>query len=83
MAASKKIVIKEKKLGREKAMGQSYKEDGLIEIDPRQNSFDYLDTVIHESFHVLFPKLTEKQVISKSKKLATVLWDLHYRRVHN
>jgi len=83
MPASKKIVIKERKLGRENALGQSYKDEGLIEIDPRQNSFDYLDTVIHETLHVLFPELTEKQVISKSKKMAKVLWKLHYRRVHN
>lgn len=83
MAASKKIVIKERKLGRERAVGQAYKENGLIEIDPRQNSFDYLDTVIHETLHVLFPELSESKVISNSKKLAKVLWKLHYRRVHN
>lgn len=75
-----KITIIERKLGREKAHGQAYKDDGLIEIDPRQKAKAYLETCIHEAMHVMFPALTEKQIIQKSKKLTRLLWDIGYRK---
>jgi hypothetical protein len=31
----KKLILKERKLGRERAAGQAFRDDGLIEIDPR------------------------------------------------
>jgi len=77
-----KITIIERKLGREKAVGQSYKDDGLIEIDPRQDSFNYMETVIHEIMHVLFPALSETEITKKSHKLAKELWKIHFRRTH-
>ena len=76
-----KITVIERKLGRERAHGQAYKDDGLIEIDPRQSGKDYMETCIHEAVHVLFPQLTEKQVIQKSKKLTKMLWEIGYRKV--
>lgn len=75
------ITMIERKLGREKNAGQAFKDEGLIEIDPRQSAKNYLDTCIHEALHVLFPEASEKQIRIKTKKLTKVLWDIGYRKV--
>ena len=49
-----KIRVKERKLGRHKAMGLAHP-DGLIEIDPRTPPKEYLDTLIHELLHQARP----------------------------
>ena len=72
--------IVERKLGREKALGQ-ITEDNLIEIDPRQGAYEYLDTAVHELIHKHFPELTEKQVEAKSKRISKSLWKIGYRKV--
>ena len=41
----KKIKVKEKKLGREGAVGLAYADDMEIIIDKRQDSMNYLDTL--------------------------------------
>ncbi len=61
-------------MGREMASGQAWHEKNLIEIDPRQDAYDYLDTLIHEWMHIKFPDWTEKKVASTSKKLSKFLW---------
>lgn len=78
----KKVKVIERKLGREKAVGLAYDDEQLIEIDPRQNAFNYLETAIHERMHLLFPKLSETQVTKKSHELAQFLWEMNYRRVN-
>jgi len=74
------ITIIERKLGREKAMGQAYKDDGLIEIDPRQSAQDYLETVVHEVMHVVFPAMSEDDVTNSSKIIGQALWEVGYRK---
>ena len=76
-----KIVFVEKLLGRERAVGLAYQGEGLIEIDPRQTSKEYMDTVIHESLHMFFPDWTERKVKVSSRKLSSILWKYGYRRV--
>lgn len=71
----------ERKLGREKAFGQAFNEERLIEIDPRQDSKNYIDTLIHEWWHCEFPEATERFVASKSKKLAKFLWKHNVRLI--
>jgi hypothetical protein len=78
---AKKIKVIERKLGREGAVGFAHYDTNLIEIDPRQSPFDYFETAIHERMHLLFPKLSERQITIKSHELAKFLWDLQYRRV--
>ena len=70
----------ERKLGRERAFGQAHS-DGLIELDPRQSSKEYLDTAIHEGLHLLAPDWTERQVAVGARKLSSLLWALGFRRV--
>jgi hypothetical protein len=73
--------VVERKLGREKAWGLCY--DGIIEIDPRQNSKEYLDTAIHEMLHLVMPEMKEEDVARSARKMASVLWRLGYRRVRD
>jgi len=71
---------KEKKLGRLGAWGLCY-DDGQIEIDPRLESKDYLDTLIHEMLHHHFPELEEEDVEMIATKMAKELWKANYRKI--
>ena len=75
------IYINYKKLGREKRDGQAWKDDRVIDIDPRLKGFDLLETLVHEIQHVQFPKWGEHMVIGRSKELAELLWQQGYRKV--
>lgn len=66
--------VKEKKLGREKASGQAWKEDNLIEIDPRQSSKEYFLTLVHEKAHLMFPEWSEKEVAKFEREFGNFLW---------
>lgn len=55
--------------------------DHIIEIDPRQCPSEYLDTLIHEALHELFPKTKEKKILNSATSIAKLLWRLGYRRV--
>ncbi len=87
-AAAKKSVrrrpgafrIVERKLGRERALGQSIHGERLIEIDPRQHGKSYLDTLVHEALHLVFPDLAEREVGRAARRLTEVLWTSGYRR---
>lgn len=75
----KKIVVKEKKLRREKADGMQIGNEILI--DPRLGSKEYADTVIHESLHIALPDLSEKEVCRVAGVITRVLWQEGYRKV--
>lgn len=74
--------VVERKLGRERALGQARFDKNLIEIDPRQPSKEYLDTVLHEGLHLIFPELTERKVAAASRKLTRLVWKVGFRRIH-
>lgn len=75
-----KTKIIERKLGL-KLFGQALFDDNVIEIDPRQTSEEYLDTLIHEKLHLMFPRWTEAKVTKTANDLSEFLWDLKYRQV--
>jgi len=77
----KQIKVIHKKLGREKALGQAWTDNRVIEIDERITGKEYLDTVIHEVTHCQFPKMPEITVNARSTELANILWDLGFRWV--
>jgi len=52
----------------------------IIEIDPRQSPKDYLDTIIHESLHELFPNKKESVINRSGTSIANLLWKLGYRK---
>lgn len=56
-------------------------EDNRMEVDPRQTQIDYMDTVIHEAMHMLFPKVKESKILKSGTSIAILLWRLGYRRV--
>lgn len=77
----KRIHVTFRKLGREGALGLSYG-NGKIEADPRQDSREMMDTLIHECLHELFRELSEETVAASASSIATVLWKCGYRRIH-
>lgn len=81
MPRSKKIKVVERKLGLEKAIGQAFMGEGLIEIDPRQLPRQYLSTLIHEALHLAMPDASESKVERVSQLVAGVLWRQNYRKV--
>ncbi len=79
---SKRTVrICEKKLGKEKVLGQCWADNGAIDIDPRQDSKEYLDTLIHEMLHCFFPDMRESDVAKISNKMSSAVWKHNYRRL--
>jgi hypothetical protein len=76
-----KLRIVERKLGREKAYGQCFSGMGLIEIDPRQDSKCYMDTLLHEMLHAFFPNASEEEVEKIAQRMTQELWKRHFRRI--
>ena len=62
MPRKKSPKVIERKLGKHKAVGLAWQEDGIIEIDPRQKPKEYLSTLIHEAAHIIYPDWDEKDV---------------------
>lgn len=77
--AAKSPKIVDRKLGRERALGQC---DGeVVEIDPRQCARERMDTLIHETIHLALPAVSEPQVRRAAGLLARALWKDRWRRV--
>ena|SRR5438552_15413866 len=79
---AKKLILKERKLGRERASGQAYPDDGLIEIDPRLTPRQWLSTLIHEAVHMAFPEAPEPSVAKAERVITAILWRAGIRRIH-
>jgi hypothetical protein len=73
--------IRERKLGREGNWGQTYSGTREIEIDPRQPARRYLNTLIHELYHLYFPDLNEETVTLIADRVEKIIWDKGYRRI--
>lgn len=81
-ARTNKIKIIEKKLGREKAWGQAWQDKPWsIEIDPRQKSRSYLNTLIHEMLHCLYPNDSETKIRKNADIMTKYIWEKSYRRI--
>lgn len=81
MANHHKIKVIDKKLGRQKAVGQAYTDARVIEVDPRQRSKSYLDTLIHEMLHVYNPEWSESKVTKTANEMTDIIWSKNYRRI--
>lgn len=77
----KRIKVKYRKLGREKAWGIAY--DGMVEIDPKLKSKKHLEILLHECAHLLWPEDSEEEIIRKSVILTNTLWHEKYRRIED
>jgi hypothetical protein len=70
-----------KKLGKHKAVGLAYKEEGVIFIEQNLKGINHLETLIHEIVHIQNPKWSEIKVKGHSAEMAKLLWDNNYRKV--
>lgn len=74
--------VVERKLGKYKAYGMvPYSRSPRIEIDPRQKPKTYMNTLIHEKLHILFPDWSETKVTQTANELAKFLWENKYRKI--
>ena len=71
------IEVKYKKLGRQKAYGIA---DEHIILDTRLKGKKHLEILIHEALHIIFPELSEEEVVEKSILLTNLLWSESYRK---
>lgn len=55
--------------------------NGLIEVDPRSEESDLVETIIHELLHREFPLLSEEAVNAAAHRMAEDVWKLGYRRI--
>lgn len=62
--------------------GHAWPSERVIAIDPDQSPKEYLDTLIHELYHVADPDASEEKVIKVANMLAENLWRHKFRRVH-
>jgi hypothetical protein len=81
MKKRRRVVVKERKLGREKVAGLAYFGGKLIEVDPRQYARAYLNTLIHETLHKIYPENSETRVKRNACTLTRVIWEARYRRL--
>jgi hypothetical protein len=78
-----RIKIKYCKLGKTKSWGWAHHENNLIELDTRLKGKKHLEILHHELCHLLFPKLSEEEIIKKSVVFTNILWEQGYRRIDN
>ena len=78
-----KVKVIWRPLGKERAWGQATTDPAhpVIEIDPRLSPKRELETLTHESLHLAFPEMSEKEVDRAGKVVSSVLWQENYRRV--
>lgn len=79
----KKVKVRYKKLGRERAWGQYYYDRGKdnIDLDPRMNEKKFLIVAAHEISHAVFPDMVESDIERLSNGIGKFLWSLGFRRV--
>lgn len=78
---SKKIRIRERKLGRQRAYGLYYHYEDLIEIDPRQSTKTYLNTLCHELLHKAIPEIGENKITKAASILSRGILQQNFRRI--
>lgn len=79
------VVEKELLLREEKCFGQvidPHPKHSAFAVDPRQPAEEYMDTIIHETVHILCPSWSEDQVRHASEVISTLLWMRGYRRIY-
>lgn len=78
----REIKIEVKNLGREKAWGQCWQGEKLVEIDERCRPLFFLQILAHEICHELWPHASETKITKAGKVLGTAIWKMGYRRIY-
>ena len=81
MSRNRKPKVIWRKLGREDAFGQAWKDKKIIELDPRMTPKKQLEVICHEQLHITYPDMAETLVKQGGKDLCNILWRLNYREV--
>ena len=84
--AEKPIVVRYKKLVRERVLGLADLDENTIIIDPRQPSKELMGTLVHKCIHLLAielgqPDWPEERVLEWEEKMRDVVWNAGYRKV--
>jgi hypothetical protein len=79
----RKIIVKKRKLGREKCWGQAFIGEDFCEVDERLRGKRKLRIFTHEICHLLWPDDSENQIDKKSIVLTDALWKEGYRQIDN
>jgi hypothetical protein len=61
--------------------GYAYPDLDKIEIDPRLRSRRYLNTLIHEILHILYPDDSETKISNNADTITHYIWKDNYRRI--
>ena len=82
MSKAKPIaMVIHRKLGKERAYGQAFNEENIVEIDSRLSGYKYLLIYIHEHLHIIHPDWSETQVKKHASKYARFIWQGGFRKV--
>lgn len=76
-----KIKIIERKLGKEKAWGQAWQGDNIIEIDERLSPSKKITIYCHELLHLADINMPEYKVEKISQFIGKGLWQAGYRKI--
>lgn len=74
----RRIKVRERKL--RKYLGYAYLNEDTVEIDPNQTPRQYLDTLIHEILHILYPEDSETKISRNASTITHHIWKKNYRR---
>ena len=80
--STKRIKVKYRKLGQHKAYGMASSE-GYIEIDSTLKGKKFVEILLHESLHILWPKESEEEITKKSIILTNTVWHEKLRRIED
>ena len=75
----KKIKVRERKL--RYYYGYAYPDKSLVEITPNLKPRQYLDTLIHEILHVMYPNDSESKISQNASTITHHIWKKGYRRI--
>lgn len=70
----KKHKVKYKKLGRQKADGQTFL-NGTIEIDERLKGKRWVSAILHECLHEALPTAHEDEILRIEGEISPTLWN--------
>jgi hypothetical protein len=59
--------------------GYAYPEENRIEISTNLSDSQYLDTLIHEILHVLYPNAAETTIADQASTIRHYVWRAGYR----
>ena len=78
----KKLKVKHRKLGRERADGQVFISVKIsdIEIEERLKDKPQMGAYIHEALHTALPLSSEQEILRIEKVLCDIMWDQGYRK---